>query len=142
MVEVAPGILRLTFPLPFGLDHVHSYLLRSAEGGWTMVDTGLGVPDARERWAAVLRELDGPVERIFITHFHPDHVGAAAEAAELTGAPVLQGAVDHAQCLRAWSDGSTERLAEHMLVHGLPDSELGTLRRESSVLRSLAHFTE
>ena len=106
MVEVAPGILRVTFPLPFGLDHVHSYLLRSAAGGWTVVDTGLGLPDAGERWSEVLAELDGPVERIFITHFHPDHVGAAAEVAELTGAPVLQGAVDHAQCVRAWSDGS------------------------------------
>src|SRR4051794_22400703 len=130
MVEVAPGILRVTFPLPFGLDHVHCYLLRSAKGGWTVVDTGLGLPDARERWGAVLEELDGPVERIFITHFHPDHVGAAAEVAELTGAPVLQGAVDQAQCLRAWSDGSTDRLADHMRVHGLPDSELETLRRE------------
>ncbi len=141
MVEVAPGILRVTFPLPFGLDHVHCYLLRSAEGGWTVVDTGLGVPDARERWAAVLEELDGPVERIFITHFHPDHVGAAADVAALTGAPVLQGTVDHAQCVRAWSAGSAERLAEHMHAHGLPDDQLETLRRESGALRSLAHFT-
>ena len=140
MVELAPGVVRVTFPLPFGLDHVHCYLLRSSAGGWTVVDTGLGLPDARERWAAVIEELDGPVERIFITHFHPDHVGAAAEVAELTGAPVLQGAVDHAQCVRAWSDGSGERLAEHMRAHGLPDGDLETLRRESGALRSLAHF--
>jgi glyoxylase-like metal-dependent hydrolase (beta-lactamase superfamily II) len=140
MVEVAPGVMRVTFPMPFGLDHVHCYLLRSGEGGWTVVDTGLGLPDARERWVAVFDGLDGPVERIFITHFHPDHVGAAAEVAELTGAPVLQGAVDHAQCVRAWSPGSSERLAEHMRAHGLPDEELETLRQESSALRSITHF--
>ena len=142
MVEVAPGVVRVTLPLPFGLDHVHSYLLRSGEGGWTVVDTGLGLPDARDRWAAVIDDLDGPVERIFITHFHPDHVGAAAELAELTGAPVLQGEVDHAQCVRAWSAGSTDRLAEHMRAHGLPDGEQESLRNESGALRSITHFVE
>ena len=142
MVELAPGVMQVTFPMPFGLDHVHCYLLRSGEGGWTAVDTGLGLPDARERWAAVVDELDGPVERIFITHFHPDHVGATAELAELTGAPVLQGAVDHAPCLRAWSHGSAERLAEHLHAHGLPDDELATARLESSALRRLTHFAE
>jgi glyoxylase-like metal-dependent hydrolase (beta-lactamase superfamily II) len=142
MVEVAPGVVRVTFPLPFGLDHVHCYLLRSSDGGWTAVDTGLGLPDAGRRWAAILSELDGPVERIFITHFHPDHVGAASDLAELTGVAVLQGDVDHAQCVRAWSAGSSERLAEHMRLHGLPDEALDSLRRESAGLRSVTHFAE
>ena len=44
------------------------------------MDTGLGLPGARERWRAVARALDGPVSRIVITHFHPDHVGAAADS--------------------------------------------------------------
>ena len=70
--------------------HVHAYLL-PGDDGWTVVDTGLGLPDARERWAAVLDGVDGPVARIFITHFHPDHVGAARDVQELTGAPVAPG---------------------------------------------------
>jgi glyoxylase-like metal-dependent hydrolase (beta-lactamase superfamily II) len=141
MEQLASGVVRVTFPLPFGLDHVHCYLLAGGDGAWTVVDTGLGLPDAGERWAAVLDELDAPVARIVITHFHPDHVGAAAEVAELTGAPVLQGAVDHEQCVRAWSDGGRDRLAAHMSAHGLPDSELPRLRREAGALASLAHFT-
>ena len=74
-----------------GPGHVHAYLL-PGDDGWTVVDTGLGLPDARERWAAELDELPGAVARIFVTHFHPDHVGAAADVAELTGAPVLRAA--------------------------------------------------
>ena len=35
--------------------HVHATSSRATEG-WTVVDTGLGLPDARERWEA---ELDG-----------------------------------------------------------------------------------
>ena len=42
--------------------------------------------------------------RIFVTHFHPDHVGAAADVAELTGAPVHQGELDYAQCELVWGN--------------------------------------
>ena len=90
--------------------HVHSYLL-PGEDGWTLVDTGIGLPDAQEVWAA---SLDGAeVVRIFITHFHPDHVGAAADVAELTGAPVSQGTLDYAQCELVWGNTNwPERIAD------------------------------
>src|SRR4051794_39646769 len=87
MEEVADGVLRVTFDLPLGIDHVHCYLLRSSEGGWTLVDTGLGSRDPEARWRPVLDALDAPVERIVVTHMHPDHVGGSRDVAELTGAP-------------------------------------------------------
>ena len=74
--ELAGGIRRVTLPLPQRPGHVHAYVL-PGDDGWTLVDTGLGLPDARERWAAELDGLPGAVARIFVTHFHPDHVGAA-----------------------------------------------------------------
>src|SRR5207245_1669054 len=80
-----------------GSDHSHGYRLRSPTGGWTLVDTGLGVDDPEAVWAPVLAELDAPVERVVITHFHPDHVGGARDAAEVTGAPVLEGREDREQ---------------------------------------------
>ena len=43
--EVFDGIRRLTFRLPLGIDHVHCYFLRASDGGWILVDTGLGVDD-------------------------------------------------------------------------------------------------
>jgi glyoxylase-like metal-dependent hydrolase (beta-lactamase superfamily II) len=136
MEEIIPGVFRVTFPLPFGIDHVHCYLLSSADG-WTVVDTGLGLPDAREQWERVLDGIE--VARIFITHFHPDHVGAAHEVAELTGAPVLQGAADYEQCRRAWGDGSASRLAEYMRRHGLPDGEVERMGGEAGLLRAVVH---
>jgi glyoxylase-like metal-dependent hydrolase (beta-lactamase superfamily II) len=135
--EPLEGIVRVTLPLPFGLDHVHCYLLRGADG-WTLVDTGLGGPGAAERWASVLAGLDGPVVRVVVTHFHPDHVGAAAPAAEVTGAPVYEGVLDRAQCMRAWGpDRSAERFLAFNRLHGLPDDEVESLAQDSAGLASL-----
>ena len=98
----------MTLPLPTGPKHVHCYL---AHG--TLFDTGLGLGDAP--WGSV------DVERIVITHFHPDHVGGAEGAARATGAPVSQGGLDYAQCERVWgSDDWPERIAAWFVRHGVP----------------------
>ena len=140
MLELETGVRRVTFPLPLGIDHVHCYLL-PGEDGWTAVDTGLGLPGARDRWASLLGELDGRVERIVITHFHPDHVGAAADLAELTGATVFQGAEDYGQCVRTWGEnGIGERVPAYLRLHGVPDDEIATFRQESEALGRLVRF--
>jgi glyoxylase-like metal-dependent hydrolase (beta-lactamase superfamily II) len=107
-VSLEDGVQRLTLPLPTGPKHVHCYLVDG-----TLFDTGLGLADAP--WSSVA------VERIAITHFHPDHVGGAAAAAAATGAPVFQGGLDYAQCERVWgSDDWPERMAAWFTRHGVP----------------------
>jgi glyoxylase-like metal-dependent hydrolase (beta-lactamase superfamily II) len=108
-VSLEDGIQRLTLPLPTGPKHVHCYLVDG-----TLFDTGLGLGEAP--WESV------EVERIAITHFHPDHVGGAAAAVEATGAPVFQGGLDYAQCERVWgSDDWPERIAAWFVQHGVPE---------------------
>jgi glyoxylase-like metal-dependent hydrolase (beta-lactamase superfamily II) len=102
------GIRRLTLPLPTGPRHVHCYLVDG-----TLFDTGLGLGEPE--WSA------HGIERVAITHMHPDHVGGAAAAAAETGATVHQGALDYAQCERVW--GTTdwpERMAAWFRRHGVP----------------------
>jgi glyoxylase-like metal-dependent hydrolase (beta-lactamase superfamily II) len=120
LTTISDDVRRATFSLPFPPGHVHVYLLRG-EQGWTAVDTGLGLPDAGSAWRAVVASLDAPIRRIAITHFHPDHVGAAADAEALTGATVYQGELDYAQCEQVWgSDDWPERIADWMERHGTP----------------------
>jgi glyoxylase-like metal-dependent hydrolase (beta-lactamase superfamily II) len=95
------GVERLTFPLPMGPRHVHAYLLEG-DDGWTLVDTGLALPDARETFGELARRF--AIRRVAITHFHPDHVGAAKHARAATGASVHQGTLDYAQCVHVWGN--------------------------------------
>jgi glyoxylase-like metal-dependent hydrolase (beta-lactamase superfamily II) len=137
---VARGIRRVTMPLPMRPGHVHSYLL-GGEDGWTLVDTGLGLPDARERWAAELAQLEAPVARVMITHFHPDHVGAATDLAELTGAPVLEGELDFEQCRLVWGNERwSERLADWFHRHGVPPGVTEELIGQGALYRPFIRF--
>jgi glyoxylase-like metal-dependent hydrolase (beta-lactamase superfamily II) len=107
-VSLDKGLERITLPLPTGPRHVHCYLVDG-----TLFDTGLGIGDAS--WGAL------QVSRIAITHFHPDHVGGAAAAADATGAPVHQGGLDYAQCERVWGSRDwPERIARWFRSHGVP----------------------
>jgi len=78
LIELAPGVQWLRLPLPYRLNHVNIYLIRD-EGGWAVLDTGLGTAECRAGWDAV---LSGPLAgqrltRMIVTHYHPDHVGLA-----------------------------------------------------------------
>jgi glyoxylase-like metal-dependent hydrolase (beta-lactamase superfamily II) len=137
-VEVEPGILRLTLPLPTGPRHVHCYFLAGGDG-WTLVDTGLGLRETP--WEEILAQLDGPVARIFVTHMHPDHVGGAEAAAAATGAPVFQGRLDYAQCERVWGSGDwPERIAEWFLRHGVPAQVAEELIESGHVFADFVRF--
>ncbi|MGH3119345.1 MAG: MBL fold metallo-hydrolase, partial [Gaiellales bacterium] len=92
-------------------------------------------------WASELAGAGSRVARIFVTHFHPDHVGAAADDHELTGAPVYQGALDYAQCELVWGNPAwSERLVEWFRLHGAPDDVTEELVGQSSLYRPFIRY--
>jgi len=140
MDEIDGGIRSVTLPLPTRPGHVHAYALPGSDG-WTIVDTGLGLPDAKERWARELEELPGPVRRIVVTHFHPDHVGAAADLVELTDAPVAQGRLDYDQCRLVWGgEDWADVLVDWFASNGVPDAVVRELIGQGSVYRPFVRY--
>lgn len=89
-LAVAPGVHWLRMPLPFDLNHINLWLIEE-EGAWTLVDTGLGNRATREIWESTFGAALGgkPIQRILVTHYHPDHAGNAAWLAERFGATLL-----------------------------------------------------
>jgi glyoxylase-like metal-dependent hydrolase (beta-lactamase superfamily II) len=126
------GVLRITLPMPTGPRHVHCYLVRGDEG-WTLVDAGLGLTE----WP----ELPVRPARIFITHFHPDHVGGAERVSAETGAPVVQGRVDWSQCERVWgSDDWPQRMADWFARNGVPQDVTDDLLANGHVYAAFIRF--
>lgn len=76
--EIAPGVHWLHMPMPYALDRINLWLLEDGDG-WTIVDTGLDLPESRQIWEQAASGLmeKRPVKRVIVTHLHPDHVGLA-----------------------------------------------------------------
>lgn len=130
--EVAPGVLWIRLSLPFQLDHINVWALDGGAAGWTLIDCGLGDRRSRAVWEDLLRDALGgrPVERVVVTHFHPDHIGAAAWLVERTGADFATSLTEwlFARTLSAGSDEATDAVVERFYQRcGLEEDALQSL---------------
>jgi len=140
LTELEPGVVQVTMPLPWALDHVHCYALASPEG-WTLVDAGLGTRQTLAWWEDVLESLGGPaVTQLVLTHYHPDHLGASAGLARVTGAAeVVQGRLDRALSVAGWEQGDDAEYERYLVDHGMPaDLAAASTRAEIGTAVELA----
>jgi glyoxylase-like metal-dependent hydrolase (beta-lactamase superfamily II) len=126
---VADGVWQLKLPVPFPLRFVSVYLVEGRDG-WTLVDAGYDYPPAREAWeagaAAAGCDLARDVERIVVTHFHPDHIGAARWLGEKTGAPVCMMEREIPFARKIWSSSDAGPFLEYLIRNGMPESAAGS----------------
>ena len=137
LTEVADGVLWLRMPLPFQLDHINLWLLRDGDG-WVIVDTGFPDDAVRETWSGIIDRLDGPVTRIVVTHFHPDHLGLADWLMEKTGAPLWMTSGEFLTAHVVWNEvgGHGARfMVEQFRMHGLDAEHLAKFEKRGSGYR-------
>jgi len=82
LMTLREGLHWVRMPLPFALNHINLWVLDDAlDGtpGWTVVDGGIGSDALRELWRQVWAGplASAPLQRMLVTHMHPDHVGNA-----------------------------------------------------------------
>ncbi len=137
LTEVAPGVFWLRMPLPFQLDHINLWVLRDGDG-WTLVDTGFPDDAVRSTWLAILAALDGPVKRLIVTHFHPDHLGLATWLMAQTGAPLWMTSGEFLTAHAVWHEvgGHGARfMVEQFRQHGLGADLLAKFEKRGSGYR-------
>jgi glyoxylase-like metal-dependent hydrolase (beta-lactamase superfamily II) len=136
LIEVAPGVRWIRMPLPFALDHINLWLLED-DGGWAIVDTGIGLPDTVELWERVFEdELGGKgVTRVIVTHFHPDHMGNAGWLTERWDVDLWCTQGEWLTAQLAWrmrgGDDVEKRLA-HYRRHGFGEAAIDQFRRRGN----------
>ncbi|PTX59087.1 glyoxylase-like metal-dependent hydrolase (beta-lactamase superfamily II) [Melghirimyces profundicolus] len=116
-------IWEVPLPLPFPLKIIKSYLLKGSNG-YTVVDTGLHYEGDIEAWEEAGKTIGfdwNEVERIVLTHYHPDHYGLAGWMQRQTGAPVKMSRTDFEQASLFWDEDSDqpEEMARFYAGHGL-----------------------
>lgn len=137
LTEVAPGVFWLRMPLPFQLDHINLWLLRDVDG-WTIIDTGFPDDAVRSTWQDILKSLDGPVKRLIVTHFHPDHLGLASWLMAETGASLWMTTGEFLTAHAVWNEvaGHGARfMVEQFRQHGLAGEQLAKFASRGSGYR-------
>ncbi|HWI53848.1 MAG TPA: MBL fold metallo-hydrolase [Symbiobacteriaceae bacterium] len=136
--EVAPGIYLVPIPIPIPLKYVNCYLCQGPSG-WTLVDTGFHDALAADAWPRAFAELGiraQDIDRILLTHYHPDHLGAAGWLQQLTGAPAFLHEPELRQVELFWGQGLTvqaQALHEFFAAAGMPEETAAAIARHHLV---------
>ena len=111
IVEVAPDVLRLQLPIALpGLSHINTYAIVGRDSV-AIVDPGLPGPAS---WKVLKKRLAAAgipmsrIDKVVVTHSHPDHFGNAGKLAKEADAQL----VTHKAFRLAWKPGHVCTLDE------------------------------
>jgi glyoxylase-like metal-dependent hydrolase (beta-lactamase superfamily II) len=132
--EIAPGLYRISIPLAFGLDYVHTYAAIEQERV-ALFDTGPSTPSSLSLYEKALARIGRSLEdidQIFITHSHVDHCGFAGRIKEISGARIFLSEIEFGAITRAHRDQrKIDTLGHFWRQYGLDEKTIHTF---SSVL--------
>jgi glyoxylase-like metal-dependent hydrolase (beta-lactamase superfamily II) len=128
VTQIVPGIGWARIPLPYAPHHVNCYILDDGDG-WFLIDTGGDSPEGREHWQALLAGplVAKPISRIFVTHWHSDHLGMAGWLAGQSNASVLMTEAEYQRGNRQITPTRPQRDANeerHLSLNGAEPTQL------------------
>lgn len=126
VLEVAPGVHRISVPLPFPPREVAAWILEG-DHGHVLVDTGIDTPPARGALREAAEEVGvtpATLRDVVLTHAHIDHYGLAGPVRDWSGATLSMHAREE-QLATRWVQGwPSDRagVAENFRMSGIPDA--------------------
>lgn len=132
--EIIPGLHWVRMRLPFSLEWINLWLIDDGERGWTIVDTGMPLPETKEAWRKIFETCLGgrPVWRVIVTHMHPDHVGNAGWLTrKFPGAELWMSQLEYISCRMLVADTGREAPAagtDFYVAAGWDEAQVETYR--------------
>lgn len=84
--QITEKIYQIQLPLFINASKVNCYLIKG-DNGYTILDTGDNLEESKKLWTTVLQGKK--VEKVVITHAHPDHVGLSRWFQEQFSVPIF-----------------------------------------------------
>jgi glyoxylase-like metal-dependent hydrolase (beta-lactamase superfamily II) len=123
--EVAPGVHRISVPLPFPPREVAAWVLEG-DDGHVLVDTGIDTPPARGALCEAAEDVGvtpDTLRDVVLTHAHIDHYGLAGPVRDWSGATLSMHAREQQLATRfvqGWPEDRAS-VAESFRTSGVPE---------------------
>lgn len=129
--KITEDIYKLVVRFPFGMREVNCYLIKG-ENGYTIIDTGSDAKEAIDIWKQTLSS-GIHVEKVVLTHAHPDHIGLARWFQDSYHVPVFISALGYKEMQKIQQHKNDEsRLTVFFKQHGGPEIPEKMMRMETS----------
>ena len=126
LAKITDDIYKLSVRFPFGMREMNSYLVRG-EKGFTVIDTGSKSKESIELWKKVINS-GFSIEKVVLTHAHPDHIGLSKWFQEQYGVPVMISSLGYKEVLENRNSNYSDWINQLFKRHGGP--ELSETTRE------------
>ncbi|MDP3660391.1 MBL fold metallo-hydrolase [Phenylobacterium sp.] len=142
-IDIAAGVKWLRMPLGGPLGFINVWAI-AEEGGWAIVDTGMGGAETMHAWRDA---FDGPLRkrpatRVFVTHMHPDHVGMAGWLTRKYDVPLWMSRLEYLSCRSLSADTGREAPSDALRFYrgaGWDEDSLETYRTRFGTFGKYMH---
>ncbi|MDR7077345.1 glyoxylase-like metal-dependent hydrolase (beta-lactamase superfamily II) [Neobacillus niacini] len=119
LTKISEGIYQLVVRYPFGMYEMNSFLFQGVNG-FTIVDTGSEAKESIDIWEKTLAS-GITVDKLVLTHAHPDHIGLAKWFQEQKHVPVYISSLGYKEILRKRKNEDTNWMRRFLKTHGGPE---------------------
>lgn len=127
--KATEDIYKLSVHFPFGMKQVNSYLFKG-DSGYTIVDTGSCAKESIAIWEQVMA-AGIKVEKLVLTHTHPDHLGLAGWLQKNYGIPVHLSRLSYNEVKRLRDRERGVWLKDFIKQHGGPEISIDSILAEA-----------